>query len=312
MAEHSRIELAVPDGSAMAGHVRELENGTLFLRSSANPHVGEIIEVAMMLPGAPAPLVVSGKVSRIENDGFGLALDPLPEAALIIIAATRELESPKDLAAATRRIERLSADLLEAREKTVQLQREAETNRAFYARALTQATGPSKGGGPKLGHVLAMGFGVGVGVVFTLFVLVARLPPPAPAAAASVTTKPSTASPRSSTALPVPVATVPTATVRDAGASGADAGAGVIVHRAAESARPGTADDSGTLNLIANGVADVFVDGRHIGRSPVKGVSVRPGEHSVRFSCSVDASRSAERSITVPPFAEVDVEHTCE
>ncbi len=62
----------------------------------------------------------------------------------------------------------------------------------------------------------------------------------------------------------------------------------------------------------AKGEADVFVDGRHVGHAPARGVVAKPGEHTVRFTCLKDASRSAEQKVKVPPYAEVDVEHACQ
>jgi hypothetical protein len=99
--------------------------------------------------------------------------------------------------------------------------------------------------------------------------------------------------------------------VHDAGQVVPDAGAAVhAAHpRAVAAAAP---DDSGALNLVATGDADVFVDGRHVGTAPVRGVTVRPGEHTVRFTCIKDANRSAEQRVDVPAFSEVDVEHACQ
>jgi hypothetical protein len=284
----------------MNAHLRDIEAGALFLRSNANPPVGHVVEVALVLPTG-APLLVSGRVTRIETHGFGLDLDPPSPSVQAALAAARLSAQPADLPTAIARIDKLFTELTQSRERVEQLQREAETNRAFYARALSQAHGPRRSRGPRWDHFLSLGIGLACGVMFTLGVLVARAPtaspPPRPAeppAARTTLMVPG--------AQPAPMAVVQVA-LRDAGV--VDAGRAVAM-------RPSAPDDSGSLNLVASGDADVFVDGRHVGHAPVRGMLVRPGEHAVRFACRKDASRSAEQKVNVPAFADVDVEHTCE
>jgi hypothetical protein len=303
----SRIELAVPDAAAMTAHLRDIEAGALFLRSNANPPVGEPIEVALVLPGG-APLVVSGTVSRIDAGGFGLTLDPPSDAVRAALAAAKLAAPPVDLPAAIARLDAMGAELHESRDKVAQLQREAETNRAFYARALAQAHAPARGGAPRWDHFLSVGIGLLCGVVLTLGVLVARAPVPAPPPDRPVCID---RPPRHAAVSPPPVVPVVSVTVRDAGAAVAVAPAPPPPPSPSKPARVAT-DDSGSLNLVASGAANVFVDGRNVGRAPVRGVSVKPGEHAVRFECLTDAAGSAEQKVTVPAFADVDVEHACE
>jgi hypothetical protein len=315
----SRLELAVPDVAAMNAHLRDIEAGTLFLRSSANPPVGEPIEVSLLLPGR-APLVVTGKVSRIDADGFGLTLDAPSDAVRAALTAVKIGAPPADLPAALARLDALGAELHASREKVAQLQRESETNRTFYAGALAQATMPLRGRGPRWGHFLAMGLGGVGGVVLTLGVLVARAPEPAPPPPQRTFIDRPPAWKQHAASPPPPAPAVPLA-VQDAGTVVAAAAPAVpapppaplpaAAPAPAAKSRPAAPDDSGALNLITSGEANVFVDGRAVGRSPVRGVSVKPGEHAVRFECLADTTRSAERKVNVPAFAEVDVEHAC-
>jgi hypothetical protein len=39
------------------------------------------------------------------------------------------------------------------------------------------------------------------------------------------------------------------------------------------------------VNLTASNTADIFIDGKKVGSSPLLGVKVRPGMHHVRFDC---------------------------
>ena len=68
------------------------------------------------------------------------------------------------------------------------------------------------------------------------------------------------------------------------------------------------------LNLRASDTADVFVDGKKAGTSPVLGYKVKPGKHKVRFDC-YDASGSTARGpevvIDVRANEEKDREFEC-
>lgn len=70
----------------------------------------------------------------------------------------------------------------------------------------------------------------------------------------------------------------------------------------------------GVLNLRASDTADVFVDGKKVGTSPVEGLKVKAGAHKVRFDC-YDASGNtlpgAVKSVTVAADGEESVEFTC-
>ena len=70
----------------------------------------------------------------------------------------------------------------------------------------------------------------------------------------------------------------------------------------------------GEFNLRASDTADVFVDGKKVGGSPVLGHKVKPGKHKIRFDC-YDAAGEARPGVTgtyeVGPDAEKDVEYDC-
>lgn len=71
---------------------------------------------------------------------------------------------------------------------------------------------------------------------------------------------------------------------------------------------------TGYFNLRASDTADVFVDGKKVGGSPVLGYKVKPGKHKVRFDC-YDASGEAKPGISqtyeVVADGEKDVEFDC-
>ena len=70
----------------------------------------------------------------------------------------------------------------------------------------------------------------------------------------------------------------------------------------------------GLLNLRATDTADVFVDGKKVGGSPVEGLKVRAGAHKVRFDCYDAAGNTvpgAAKSVTVAADGEESLEYTC-
>lgn len=70
----------------------------------------------------------------------------------------------------------------------------------------------------------------------------------------------------------------------------------------------------GLLNLRASDTADVFVDGKKAGGSPIEGLKVRAGTHKVRFDCYDAAGNTVPgtpKSVTVAADAEENVEFTC-
>lgn len=70
----------------------------------------------------------------------------------------------------------------------------------------------------------------------------------------------------------------------------------------------------GLLNLRATDTADVFVDGKKVGGSPVEGLKVRAGAHKVRFDCYDAAGNTvpgAAKTVTVPADGEESLEYTC-
>jgi len=70
----------------------------------------------------------------------------------------------------------------------------------------------------------------------------------------------------------------------------------------------------GQFNLRASDTADVYVDGKKVGGSPVLGHKVKPGKHKVRFDC-YDASGEARPGVSqtydVAAEGEKDVEYDC-
>ncbi|HEY0880688.1 MAG TPA: hypothetical protein VGD87_04105, partial [Archangium sp.] len=70
----------------------------------------------------------------------------------------------------------------------------------------------------------------------------------------------------------------------------------------------------GTINLRASDTADVFLDGKKLGGSPLLGVKAKAGPHKVRFDCYDAAGNTVAgtpQTVTVKADAEVDVEFPC-
>jgi hypothetical protein len=70
----------------------------------------------------------------------------------------------------------------------------------------------------------------------------------------------------------------------------------------------------GTLTLTASATADLYLDGKRIGSSPMQGVKVRSGPHKVRFDC-YDAAGNAVtgqvKLVTVVADQELAVTYPC-
>jgi len=71
--------------------------------------------------------------------------------------------------------------------------------------------------------------------------------------------------------------------------------------------------DVGQLTLKASETAEVFLDGRKIGVTPVLGHKVAAGVHKVRFDClhPDGKTRGTDRSVDVLAFSEVSVDYKC-
>ncbi len=70
----------------------------------------------------------------------------------------------------------------------------------------------------------------------------------------------------------------------------------------------------GVLNLKANATADVFVDSKRVGSSPVTGLKIKTGPHKVRFDCYDDAGNTvagAVQNVTVTADEPAEVNFTC-
>ncbi|MDP3503322.1 MAG: hypothetical protein Q8S33_23510 [Myxococcales bacterium] len=90
-----------------------------------------------------------------------------------------------------------------------------------------------------------------------------------------------------------------------------DAGAPAVVNRPPPPPQP---VGEGLLNLRSTDTADVFVDGKKVGGSPIEGLKVRAGAHKIRFDCYDAAGNTVPgtaKSVTVAADAEESVEFTC-
>jgi len=90
-----------------------------------------------------------------------------------------------------------------------------------------------------------------------------------------------------------------------------DAGAPAVVRPPPPPPQP---VGEGLLNLRASDTADVFVDGKKVGGSPIEGLKVRAGTHKVRFDCYDAAGNTVPgtaKPVTVAADAEESIEFTC-
>jgi len=79
-------------------------------------------------------------------------------------------------------------------------------------------------------------------------------------------------------------------------------------------AAPAAPPAEGLLNLRASDTADVYLDGKKLGGSPLLGVKAKAGNHKVRFDCYDAAGNTmtgAAQTVSVKPDAETDIEFTC-
>ncbi len=127
----------------------------------------------------------------------------------------------------------------------------------------------------------------------------------------SRTSQPKTPAPTVPAPAPTPAAVV--AKPEPVPAAAADAGVKAAPAVAAAAPRPPPVGD-GLLNLRASDTADVYLDGRKIGSSPLNNVRARSGPHKLRFDC-YDAAGNAiagqVKMITVVADEEQDVEYPC-
>jgi cytoskeleton protein RodZ len=76
----------------------------------------------------------------------------------------------------------------------------------------------------------------------------------------------------------------------------------------------GGSTTDGSLNLRASDTADVYIDGRKVGGSPVLGHRVKAGKHKVRFDCydgSGEPRPGIVQTVEVAVEGERDVEYEC-
>jgi hypothetical protein len=134
----------------------------------------------------------------------------------------------------------------------------------------------------------------------------------APAAAA----RPAEAKPAETK--PAAAAGTPPAEARPAAAAGTATrpGAAPVAGKPAEpgaAPAPAAANDA-MLNLRASDTADVFIDGKKVGTSPVLGFKVKPGKHKIRFDCyeaSGTTTKGPEVVMDVRANEEKDKEYEC-
>ena len=70
----------------------------------------------------------------------------------------------------------------------------------------------------------------------------------------------------------------------------------------------------GMINLRASDTADVYLDGKKLGGSPLLGIKARVGNHKVRFDCYDAAGNTVAgpvQTVAVKADAEVDIEYPC-
>jgi len=60
--------------------------------------------------------------------------------------------------------------------------------------------------------------------------------------------------------------------------------------------------------------ADVYVDGKRVGKAPIDRYPVVPGQRRIRFDCIFEGKthRGKERSVDVPEYADAVIEHQCD
>lgn len=87
-----------------------------------------------------------------------------------------------------------------------------------------------------------------------------------------------------------------------------------VVAKPPEPAAPKAPPPEGMLNLRASDTADVYLDGKKLGGSPLLGIKAKAGNHKVRFDCYDAAGNTVAgpvQVISVKADAEVDVEFPC-
>ena len=87
-----------------------------------------------------------------------------------------------------------------------------------------------------------------------------------------------------------------------------------VVAKPPEPAAPKAPPPEGMLNLRASDTADVYLDGKKLGGSPLLGIKAKAGNQKVRFDCYDAAGNTVAgpvQVISVKADAEVDVEYPC-
>lgn len=114
---------------------------------------------------------------------------------------------------------------------------------------------------------------------------------------------------------PVPAPPVPPAPIpAPVPAAKPDAGVAAAPKPPAPAPPPVAPAADGLLTLRASDTADVYVDGKKVGTSPVEGLKVKAGAHKVRFDCydaSGNTTPGAAKTVTVPADGEQTLEFEC-
>ncbi|MBX7101513.1 MAG: hypothetical protein K1X89_27610, partial [Myxococcaceae bacterium] len=136
----------------------------------------------------------------------------------------------------------------------------------------------------------------------------APAPEPKPAPAMAVPDAPKPAAAPAPAPAPAPVAAPAPAPAPAAAAKPAEA------PKPAAPKAPAVPVAEGHLNLRASDTADVFVDGRKVGASPIAGFKVKAGKHRVRFDCfdsAGEAKPGPVQTVEVEADGNVDVPYDC-
>jgi hypothetical protein len=335
----ARVQLRVPDRTALNAALRDVSEGGLFIETASPPHVGETARVELFPPGWPTPLLLSGVVVRAELTGYALRLDTPSEKSkaqlkVLVAQVANELTGPavKSVTEAQQRLGEMEAELRDTKDKLSRVQQDAESNRAYLERALAQAGGSRKTGNSNLIVGVTGIAGFFAGIIVATIISVVRAPPPptlqrelVPRNTASPVRALDEAGPRRPAPLPMAAIFNGEEAAADAGTTGSrDPGTAVApsspaanaAQKKAGAVAPRTAASSpganvGKINFLSSAPASVLIDDEKIGTTPLKSVSLKPGTYKLQFQCS-GGTPSEPRTLDVLPFSETDVEHRCQ
>lgn len=141
--------------------------------------------------------------------------------------------------------------------------------------------------------------------------------PPRPAPAAEPPSPAAAPSPKAEARAATATGATKSGKTNKSGASKVSPIAAAVAAEAASapaSAQPDEPAGEGILNLRASDTADVFLDGKKVGSSPVTGRKVKAGKHKVRFDCydaDGETKPGTAQTVEVGVNEEKAVEFTC-